>query len=480
MAETSYTHHESDLIQAGKHILIQLPSGGAKIVNLKANSNVGLGKFGTFESNKLIGKPFGLSYEILAQKELRPVGHVSKNTTIEETTANNREIIDDATVQRLSHEEVIQLKEQGLQGKLATEEIIKKMVDSHSEFAKKTEFSKAKYIERKKKKFMKTFTPVRPTINTIVDYFFSKNPDKIKHLRVDTLSQLLCLANVHANNKMLVVDDTQGLVVASVLERMGGHGQVVAIHEGDYHNYDILRYMNFSQEIQDTLYTVPFALVDPEAYDEPFEVLTDEQFAVLQDDPKRTYLRRKTAYDYKVKSRKLLHEGDFDGLILSSSLTPESVLKVLKQYVCGSRPIVVYSFNKEVLLQAAYWMRRSTDFLNAELTESSLREYQVLPGRMHPNMMMSAGGGYLLSALRVIDCPFDPALAKRGGGNDDRRFKKKKTEAPAATKEEPSTTTTITTKEDTPMEDTPKENTPKEDTPKEDTPKEDTPMKDTE
>lgn len=117
---------------------------------------------------------------------------------------------------------------------------------------------------------MKTFTPVRPTINTIVDYFFSKNPDKIKHLRVDTLSQLLCLANVHANNKMLVVDDTQGLIVASVLERMGGHGQIVAVHEGDYHNYDILRYMNFSQEIQDTLYTVPFALVDPEAYDGTF------------------------------------------------------------------------------------------------------------------------------------------------------------------------------------------------------------------
>lgn len=114
---------------------------------------------------------------------------------------------------------------------------------------------------------MKTFTPVRPTINTIVDYFFTKNPDKIKHLRVDTLSQLLCLANVHANNKMLVVDDTQGLIVASVLERMGGYGQVVAIHEGDHHNYDILRYMNFSKEIQDTLYTVPFALVDPETPD---------------------------------------------------------------------------------------------------------------------------------------------------------------------------------------------------------------------
>jgi tRNA (adenine-N(1)-)-methyltransferase non-catalytic subunit len=61
-------------------------------------------------------------------------------------------IIDDSSVQKLSHEQVLALKEQGLQGTMAAEEIIKKMVDSHGGFDKKTEYSKAKYIERKKKK----------------------------------------------------------------------------------------------------------------------------------------------------------------------------------------------------------------------------------------------------------------------------------------------------------------------------------------
>lgn len=109
---------------------------------------------------------------------------------------------------------------------------------------------------------MKTFTPVRPTINTINDYFFSKNPDKIKHMRIDTLSQLLSMANVHANSKLLVVDDTQGLVVSSCLERMGGFGQLVAIHEGDHHNYDILRYMNFSKSVQNVFHPVPMTMID--------------------------------------------------------------------------------------------------------------------------------------------------------------------------------------------------------------------------
>lgn len=115
-------------------------------------------------------------------------------------------------------------------------------------------------------------------------------------------------------------------------------------------------------------------------------------------------------------------------LVISSSCTPESVISELMKYVSGSRPVVVYSFSKELLLQAAYWMRRSHEFINADITESFLRQYQVLPGRMHPNMNTSAGGGYLLSAIRVIDCPFDMTLVKRDDSN--RRHKKKKDNTP--------------------------------------------------
>lgn len=45
-------------------------------------SEVSLGKFGTFNSNNLIGKPYGISYEIIKDGDIRPVGHVSKNTSV--------------------------------------------------------------------------------------------------------------------------------------------------------------------------------------------------------------------------------------------------------------------------------------------------------------------------------------------------------------------------------------------------------------
>lgn len=42
------------------------------------------------------------------------------------------------------------------------------------------------------------------------------------HLRYDTLAQMLTLANIHAGSKVLVFETCAGLVLGSVMERMGG------------------------------------------------------------------------------------------------------------------------------------------------------------------------------------------------------------------------------------------------------------------
>ncbi|KAI8394005.1 adenine(58)-N(1)-methyltransferase non-catalytic subunit TRM6 [Radiomyces spectabilis] len=301
-------------IQKLQNVLIQMPSGNIKMVNLKPNTQVTLGKFGTFQANNLIDQPFGVSYEIYDDKgSIRPVRNFSLSIVGKETTANNQTIVDDTSVQKLTHEEVEKLKEEGLKGNMDAEEIIKKMVASHAEFDKKTEFSKAKYILRKKKKFMKVFTPIRPTMYNIAQYFFNKNPDKIKNLRIDTLSQLLGLANVRSNGKLLVVDDTQGLIVAAAAERMGGYGTIVGLHEGLNHNYDILRYMNFSKHVLSTIHTVPLSKVDPQVPDDPWEELTEEEFNSKSIDEQKGYMRRKKMHETKTKSRQLLLEGGFDG-----------------------------------------------------------------------------------------------------------------------------------------------------------------------
>ena len=39
---------------------------------------------------------------------------------------------------------------------------------------------------------------------------------------------------------------------------------------------------------------------------------------------------------------------------------------------------------------------------NLQLSETWLREYQVLPERTHPEVNMSGGGGYLLRGTKVV------------------------------------------------------------------------------
>ena len=42
-------------------------------------------------------------------------------------------------------------------------------------------------------------------------------------MRSDTLAQILTLSNVHALSNLVVMETCQGLIVGSMLERMGGN-----------------------------------------------------------------------------------------------------------------------------------------------------------------------------------------------------------------------------------------------------------------
>ena len=49
-------------------------------------------------------------------------------------------------------------------------------------------------------------------------------PPSFSHMRVDTVSKILTLSNVHASSNMIVMETTQGLLLGAMLERMGGKG----------------------------------------------------------------------------------------------------------------------------------------------------------------------------------------------------------------------------------------------------------------
>ncbi|PVV05146.1 hypothetical protein BB560_000342 [Smittium megazygosporum] len=350
---------QQSVIKENDFFLARLPSGKTKIIRAEKNSTISLGKFGSFNSDKLIGKPFGYWYEILKSGELESFFY-SNYETLVETDANNQEILNTNDSQKLSHEEIEEMKT----------EIIEKLSQNNASFDKKTVYSQSKYLRKKETKFMKSFIPVEPTVYAICDHFFNRVPEKINYLRMDTLSQILSYSNVYSSSKILVVDNTGGMIVAGLLSRIEEVG----------HDFNVVKYLNY-QDIDKKLFSIQWSKID-----DPIEEFVEELDENPSENDIRGRNRRARARERLNQTFAYLRNEPFDSLVISTDFNPLSVLKRLLVYVGGSRTVVVYSPYKESLLETFEYMKLSQDFINVSLTESWLRNYQVLPGRTHPNM----------------------------------------------------------------------------------------------
>lgn len=148
---------------------------------------------------------------------------------------SNRLTVDDPSRQKLSMDEIEELKKAGTgSGK----EIIAKIMASHMAIDEKTPFSLAKYTLRKSKKYLRRFTALPMDVSLLSQYILEKEAHRVMELREEMLGLIGSWANVHCaassrvvsspdgrgmigGGRWLVVDDTGGMVVAALAERMG-------------------------------------------------------------------------------------------------------------------------------------------------------------------------------------------------------------------------------------------------------------------
>jgi len=71
-------------------------------------------------------------------------------------------------------------------------------------------------------RFSKSFETIEPTLFNVCEYWFAKDMSRIRDIRIDSLSQMLNMANVSPGGRYLVVDDASGMLVSAVLKRIGG------------------------------------------------------------------------------------------------------------------------------------------------------------------------------------------------------------------------------------------------------------------
>ncbi|KAF2142798.1 uncharacterized protein K452DRAFT_202030, partial [Aplosporella prunicola CBS 121167] len=262
-------------IRPNSFIVLRLPSGLLKVLEIVPNTTVSIGKFGTFPANQLLGRPYNLTFEILdkedglADTRLRviPASELHEEVlktddaspeegTLAVADANgeagvefdivgengevlmrsNRLTIDDPTRQALSMEEIEELKKAGTS---SGREIIAKIMASHQALDEKTAFSLAKYTLRKSRKYLKRFTVLPMDVSMLAEVLNDREAHRVMEAREEMLGLVGSWANVRyggenrlepsdtqegafvGGGRWLVVDETGGLIVAALAEKMG-------------------------------------------------------------------------------------------------------------------------------------------------------------------------------------------------------------------------------------------------------------------
>ncbi|ODV94203.1 hypothetical protein PACTADRAFT_44898 [Pachysolen tannophilus NRRL Y-2460] len=437
---------ETGVITVGQYVLIKLPSKGLKIVETRSDGVINLGKFGSFEVNGILGFPFGQSFEISADKKVSPVKslvfeleeeeleNMDQETSRESTpilelmknsSETNRDIIDiGSKIQGITSEEIELFKKQNNDN---GEILISKIIESHKGFNKKTKYSQEKYITRKQQKFMKKFTVEYLSSSNLLKYYEEKDLSKILNLSEETLGLMLNLLDIRPGGKYFVVDETGGLILYAMMERMKGEGLIVVGHENEHPNFNLLQYSNYTESaINSMIKPINWLqFFEPENEKLIFNEQTKEAIEELRPQKKLQYYRRQKRIIEINKTIDFVtgKDSQFDGLLYCSTIYPTTLIPNIITKIKGSRPIVVYNQYKEILVELQHLLSKNLNVLAPSIMETRARPYQTIPGRIHPLMSMRGGGGYLLWGTRVY--PKEGGVIAVGRGFVRRNERKK-------------------------------------------------------
>ncbi|XP_077805095.1 tRNA (adenine(58)-N(1))-methyltransferase non-catalytic subunit TRM6 isoform X1 [Macaca mulatta] len=399
-----------------------------------------------FYLDNVIGHSYGTTFEVTSGGSLQPKKKREEPTAeTKEAGTDNRNIVDDGKSQKLTQDDIKALKDKGIKG----EEIVQQLIENSTTFRDKTEFAQDKYIKKKKKKYEAIITVVKPSTRILSIMYYAREPGKINHMRYDTLAQMLTLGNIRAGNKMIVMETCAGLVLGAMMERMGVdsllHGTFSAemlssepkdsaLVEGS--NGTLEEKQASEQENEDSMAEAPESN-HPEDQETMETISQDpEHKGPKERGSKKDYIQEKQRRQEEQRKRHLeaaalLSERNADGLIVASRFHPTPLLLSLLDFVAPSRPFVVYCQYKEPLLECYTKLRERGGVINLRLSETWLRNYQVLPDRSHPKLLMSGGGGYLLSGFTVA---MDNLKADTRLKSNASTLESQETEEPAAKK----------------------------------------------
>ena len=271
------------LVREGDHVLLHFADGRqffAQAVPKWKQKGLAACKIAkrNYSTDVLVGLPYGTVLEV-GRDELVPLpegeglladtGGLLDDVPKDDgdgafLSVDNRHLNDAESNQNLTPRCIADLRERSGDGS----QVVAALVKNSSTFGKKTAFSQAKYLRQKQMKHHVRCRVVRVTPAGLCAALHLKDSRRICNLREDTLGQLLSNANVHAGQRVMVVDtDVLGIVTASVTRRLGGYGSVYSLFVGQQPGYiDVVNKMNLTAGERQSLKWVGMGEVfaDPE------------------------------------------------------------------------------------------------------------------------------------------------------------------------------------------------------------------------
>lgn len=139
-----------------------------------------------------------------------------------EITNDNRNINDAPDNQKLCYEEIQYQTFKGVSG----EELVEQISKNSNTFNQKTQFSREKYLKKLKKRHLNLIEFRYPSLFEVCEYAYEIQEKRMINLRYDALAYILNCSNATFTSKVLVVENTKGLVTAGLVERMNCQGQI--------------------------------------------------------------------------------------------------------------------------------------------------------------------------------------------------------------------------------------------------------------
>jgi len=354
-----------------------------------------------FDPDSVIGQPFGQKYQVNRGK----LAVCEKEKVLEEPDENcdktNKFIKDENTSQLLTQEDVEEMKAEGVSGK----EIVEKLVENSTAFEAKTEFAKAKWLKKKIVKHQPGIITKKPSIRNFCQMATSK-------LRLDIMGQIMNAANVWSSSKVIVVETKDDLITGSVAQRLAGEGKVVQVYEQKTPHNMYTKWLDLGDNNSAIHYFPCKSICDLTHMKSQKEVNEPKDDEEADEEDKSKLGKRKREeeiLDEKiVKAQEQLETKSFDSLIVSTFYNPLPVIEGLWDCIRPSGKLVLHTEHLNTAISAANFAE-ARGCAEMSLTDSWLREIQVLPGRTHPDMRMQSGGGYLLTCTKVL-----PEIVEQG------------------------------------------------------------------